>query len=77
MSARYSIIIPHYNIPDLLRRSLVSIPHREDVQIIVVDDHSSEQVLTELRVIEKDLPYVQFVYSEENKGGGHARNVGL
>jgi len=77
MSARYSIIIPHYNIPDLLRRSLASIPHREDVQIIVIDDCSSEQVLAELRKFENDFPYVQFVYSEENKGGGYARNVGL
>ena len=77
MSARYSIIIPHYNIPDLLRRSLTSIPYREDVQIIVIDDCSSEQVLAELRKFENDVPYVQFVYSEENKGGGYARNVGL
>ena len=73
----YSIIIPHYNVPDLLRRSLASIPHREDVQIIVIDDCSSEQVLAELRKFENDFPYVQFVYSEENKGGGYARNVGL
>ena len=77
MSARYSIVIPHYNIPDLLRRSLASIPHRKDVQIIVIDDCSSEQVLAELRKFENDFPYVQFVYSEENKGGGYARNVGL
>ena len=34
----YSIIIPHYNLPKLLRRCLQSIPEREDVQVIVVDD---------------------------------------
>ena len=32
----YSIIIPHKNIPDLLRRCLDSIPQRPDIQIIVV-----------------------------------------
>lgn len=37
----YSIIIPHKNIPDLLRRCLDSIPQRPDIQIIVVDDNSS------------------------------------
>ena len=37
----YSIIIPHYNIPDLLRRCLESIPQRDDVQVIVVDDCGS------------------------------------
>lgn len=73
----YSIIIPHYNIPDLLRRSLASVPRREDVQIIVIDDCSNEQALAELREIEKDFPYVQFLYSEQNKTAGHARNVGL
>ena len=77
MSARYSIIIPHYNIPDLLRRSLASIPHREDIQIIVVDDCSCEEVQIELKEIETQFSYAQFVYSDKNKGGGHARNVGL
>ena len=37
----YSIIIPHYNIPDLLGRCIKSIPEREDVQVIVVDDNST------------------------------------
>ena len=36
----YSIVIPHYNIPDLLERALNSIPQREDIEIIVVDDNS-------------------------------------
>lgn len=37
---KYSIIIPHYNIPELLQRCLDSIPERDDVQVIVVDDNS-------------------------------------
>ncbi len=40
----YSIIIPHYNIPKLLLRCVKSIPERDDVQIIVVDDCSPENV---------------------------------
>lgn len=36
----YSIIIPHKNIPQLLQRCLDSIPIRDDVQVIVVDDNS-------------------------------------
>lgn len=35
---KYSIIIPHHNSPELLQRLLASIPQREDVQVIVVDD---------------------------------------
>lgn len=37
---KYSIIIPHYNAPHLLERCLKSIPVREDIQVIVVDDCS-------------------------------------
>lgn len=36
----YTIIIPHRNIPKLLQRCLDSIPHRDDLHIIVVDDNS-------------------------------------
>lgn len=36
----FSIIIPHKDIPDLLQRCLDSIPIRDDVQVIVVDDDS-------------------------------------
>ena len=36
----YSIVIPHKNTPDLLQYCLDSIPVRDDVQVIVVDDNS-------------------------------------
>ena len=38
----FSIIIPYKDIPDLLIRCLKSIPVSEDIQVIVVDDNSSE-----------------------------------
>jgi glycosyltransferase involved in cell wall biosynthesis len=37
----YTIIIPHKNIPDLLKRCLDSIPEQDDRQVIVVDDNSN------------------------------------
>ena len=36
----YSIIIPHKNSADLLQYCLNSIPLRDDIQVIVVDDNS-------------------------------------
>ena len=36
----YSIIVPHKNCVPLLQRCLNSIPQRDDIQIIVVDDVS-------------------------------------
>ena len=43
MTPIYSIIIPHKDIPDLLQRCLDSIPVRDDVEVIVVDDNSNTQ----------------------------------
>lgn len=77
MKYQYSIIIPHFNIPNLLRRCLWSIPKRDDTQIIVVDDKSSEENMLILKKVESDFPYVTFIYSEKNGGGGLARNIGL
>lgn len=34
----YSIIIPHCGTPELLQRLLASIPSREDIQVLVVED---------------------------------------
>lgn len=73
----YTIIIPHFNIPDLLKRCLCSIPKRNDLQIIVVDDFSSPEVHLKLKHLEKEFSYVDFIYLPENGGAGKARNEGL
>jgi glycosyltransferase involved in cell wall biosynthesis len=75
-SVDYTIIIPHYNIPELLVRCLKSIPARDDIQIIVIDDGSNERNKSILKEIEQTFPYIQFIY-QENLGGGAARNKGL
>lgn len=73
----YSIIIPHYNLPDLLERCLKSIPTRNDIQVIVVDDKSSDENRAKLKNMQAAFPDVQFVFCEKNGGGGAARNRGL
>ena len=45
-----SIIIPHYNSPNLLKRMLNSIPEREDIEIIVVDDCSKSENVKQVRL---------------------------
>lgn len=74
---KYSIIIPHHNIPHLLQRCLDSIPERDDVQIIVVDDNSDEDVVDFDNFSGKERTNVQLVFTKESKGAGYARNVGL
>lgn len=41
----YSIIIPHYNVPELLQRCLNSIPNLPSFQIIIVDDCSDGKIV--------------------------------
>ena len=39
---KYSVIIPNYNSNNLLMRLLESIPVRDDIEVIVIDDCSSD-----------------------------------
>lgn len=74
-----SIIIPHFNSVSSLEKLLLSIPNYENIQIIVIDDNSNEQ-LTELKDLMKrqDYKHVQFLKNtKENKGAGACRNIGL
>ena len=77
MGPSYSIIIPHHNTPDLLKRCLLSIPKRDDVQVIVVDDKSDDSYLPAVRKIQECFSPWEFIYLTEGKGAGHARNVGI
>lgn len=75
MKYLYSIIIPHYNSSDLLKRMLNSIPERDDIQIIVVDDCSETQERLDLKALNhKNL---ELYFLENNYGAGYARNVGI
>ncbi len=73
----YSIIIPHYNIPDLLMRCLHSIPLRDDIQVIVVDDCSPEADTYMSRFPELSRPNFEFYSTTKGGSAGRARNVGL
>lgn len=73
----YSIIIPHYNIPELLQRCLDSLPMRDDVEVIIVDDNSDATKVDFDHFPGKDRPNTHLILSKENKGGGYARNIGI
>lgn len=76
-NTKYSIIIPHYDIPHLLERLLNTIPEQKDIQVIVVDDCSpgSDTYLEKYMFLKRNN--VEFYVTDKNGGGGHARNVGL
>lgn len=70
----YSFIIPHHNCPELLNRCLNSIPQRDDIEIIVVDDNSNEG--KKPNVTRSDIQIILLNKNQSN-GAGKARNVGL
>lgn len=75
----YSIIIPHKNIPDLLIRCIESIPIKNEIEIIVVDDNSDPNIIkpSDIEQLKKKYTNLTFIYTTENKGAGYARNIGL
>ncbi|MDE5704271.1 MAG: glycosyltransferase family 2 protein, partial [Bacteroidales bacterium] len=80
MTARqidYTVIIPHYNIPELLGRCLRSIPEQDNVQVIVVDDCSPDAENYSERIPELSRCNVEFCSTLRGGSAGRARNVGI
>lgn len=78
MKVTYSIIIPHHNIPDLLKRCVNSIPKRDDTEVIVVDDGSNLESLEKVRLIcRQSANNIRLIERSTCNGGGAARNTGL
>lgn len=73
----FSIIIPHKDTPELLMRSIASIPDRSDIQTIVVDDNSKDSNDYLQRYPILNSPNIVWVADHSNKGAGHVRNIGL
>lgn len=77
MKKKLSIIIPHYNSVDLLERLLRTIPQKETLQVIVVDDKSDEG-LEQLETLCKSFANVEFYTNDTGvKSAGTCRNIGL
>lgn len=77
MPIKYTIIIPHKNLPKLLQRCLDSIPKRDDIQIIIVDDNSDTQNVDFKNFPGLDRKNTEVYFDKTSRGAGRARNVGL
>lgn len=73
----FSIIIPHKNTPQLLERCINSIPERDDVQIIIVDDDSDEKIVDFSKFPGASRKNVKTIFNKIPLGAGHARNLAL
>lgn len=79
-SIKLSIIIPIFNMQDYLSQCFSSIEKQawsdKDVEIICIDDGSTDNSLSICEEHAKKYPYIK-VYSKENGGVSSARNFGI
>ena len=73
----FTIIIPHKNIPLLLERLIKSIPVRDDLEIIVVDDYSDPTIVDFDNFPSPNKNNISLVFNNGNRGAGNARNCAL
>ena len=73
MNLKISIIIPFYNDHKNFERLISSIPERQDIEVIVIDDHSDKLPL--LQLARNNVKIV--IQDSGKKWAGAARNKGL
>lgn len=76
MEIKYSIIIPHFNDEIGLKRLLQSVPPREDIQVLVIDDRSDTDKYIEI-CQNSGLPNIENYLNDRVKSAGTCRNIGL
>lgn len=79
MKIKISVIIPVYNQEELVIRAIDSIPKRNDIEIIVIDDGSNDNTwnnLIEYRNNHPELLNLILLYNETNKGVAYTVNKG-
>lgn len=75
---KLTIILPVYNEEKLIVRALDSVPKRDDLEILVINDCSTDNTLEVVNEWIKKNPYVnvRVISHEVNKGLGEAKNTG-
>lgn len=73
---KVSVIIPVYNQEYLVFKAISSVPKREDVEIIVIDDCSTDNTYEHLKMYLKDQRNIRLYHNKKNKGVGYTVNRG-
>lgn len=76
---KVSVLVPVFNQEKLVIRALESIPKRDDIEIIVIDDGSTDNTWNNLlNYRNAELPYrdIVLLYNKTNKGVSYTVNKG-
>ncbi len=78
MKKLLTVIVPVYNDAKNISRCLLSLFNQEykDIEIIVVDDHSSDNTVEVLYSLLKQRKF-QIINMQQNSGAGSCRNAGI
>lgn len=76
---KFSVIIPHYRDFEGLKRLIPSIPEKDNIQIIIVDDCSYDsKEIVEKEICAYERSNIQLYFNNpENRGAGVCRNIGM
>ena len=75
---KINVIIPVYNQDRLVIRAIDSVPKSEDIEVIVIDDCSTDYTLKNVRNYEIGHPqqHIRVYHNDKNMGVGHTVNRG-
>lgn len=75
---KISIVMPVYNGAEFLRKSIESVSRQtlKDLELICVDDGSTDNSLDVLNNLTKEYDFIKII-TQENNGAGSARNNGI
>ena len=78
MSFKVSVIVPVWNQEELVIRALDSIPRRDDIEVVVVDDASTDRTYDNVAAYAEAHPElsIRIFRNAENRGLGYTKNVG-
>ena len=75
---KVSVIIPAYNAEQWITKCLENIPKRDDIEIIVVNDGSTDKTIGYLKNYKKfGYQDIKIIDCKTNKGVSYARNMGI
>lgn len=75
---KVSVVMPVYNGAKYLEKSLKSVSNQtlKDLEVICVDDGSTDNSLEVLKGLESEYTFIRII-EQENQGSGKARNTGM